>query len=191
MGNLLCNNSPEQQEQQELQEQKYTHVTTKELNEIINKEQQLYDEEKKIYDNLLKKKEHDDHQKHVIFQKEQQQVSKEYLYKIDVGKILMDAAQKRKKQVCIVMNHTFIQFKTSNNFSKFFKEKEDNKEKEETLHSLRYNNRFIQTYYKLTHNNLRLFFDDYKIFVRDVLKLDIELQLVDLDNFTVQYVATW
>jgi hypothetical protein len=191
---------------QSTQETKYTQVTIKDLNNIIDnnklklelkpdreKEQQTKDEATLIS----------------TLEELRKNIVKEYLYKIDLGKLLIEAANLNMKKVNIFKN-TDVLIKNKDNtyiVDKFRLYSESNiKEHIQSLAIFiknKNNTYVVENFGSFIKNilifdtDLLLLLDDYKIFVKDVLKIDVDITIQRIANYdhygkhTTYYQASW
>jgi hypothetical protein len=167
----------ENQINQENQANTYTQVTIKELNNAINNAKTKDEQEKKLKEDT------------------QLKLAKEYLYFLDLGKMLLDAANKKENKVQIVStkpNSNIWKYYESNDLCKY--RNQDDTWSKSIWDYNKTENRKIGSFvsFSFTNDNLEQFLDDYKIFVKDVLKLDVEIRLVkENNNLCSHYEASW
>jgi hypothetical protein len=162
MGNSHANAQKSVTEQQPVT---YTQVTIKDLNNLI------YNKKLKTEEEQNKKTQEENLEKEKIMQE-----TKEYLYKIDVGKLLINAANRGHKNTIIIRQGYYYKNKTDN----CYKHSECNA----------FSNYYFN--FEITKEHLESLLKEYKTFVTDVLKLNVNITLTnDEDVNFFMYKATW
>jgi hypothetical protein len=151
--------SQKEKENKETQVKTYTQITIKDLNNITNNVKTKEEHTKKLEEDANIK------------------LLKEYLYSLDLGKLLIDAATKKQNKLTIVTNDYYI-----------------HKFKNNTYETSIINKKEGVSVFCFTITTFEQLLDEYKIFVKDVLKIDAEIRFVNnthLTNTTSYYEAIW
>jgi UTP-glucose-1-phosphate uridylyltransferase len=164
MGNK-SSQTQQEKTQEKTQVKTYTQVTIKDLNNVIYNVKNLEEQNKKLKED------------------KQLTLAKEYLYSFDLGKLLLDAANKKENKVQIVSTRHELH-KYPNNTYRYSDCDYDSKNDKWIMHKTEK--------VLFTNEIFEQLFDEYKIFVKDVLKIDVDIKLVkSIDVKMFYYEASW